>query len=88
MTSIQFTRSSGLSISKLATHLWNNGIDTRPVFPNIHSYPMWEIQVVNPVASYISSNSINLPSGVALTRGSVEKISNVITDWIKRNEKC
>jgi len=77
-----------LSISKLATHLWNNGIDTRPVFPNIHSYPMWEIQVVNPVASYISSNSINLPSGVALTRGSVEKISNVITDWIKRNEKC
>ena len=87
MTSIQFTRSSGLNVGKLATYLGDNGIDTRPVFPNIHSYPMWEIQVNNPVASYISSNSINLPSGVALTHGSVEKISNLIIDWVEKNEK-
>ena len=87
MTSIQFTKSSGLSIGKLAKHLGDNGIDTRPVFPTIHSYPMWEIQIDNPVASYISLNSINLPSGVALTRGSVDKISTLILDWIEKNEK-
>jgi perosamine synthetase len=87
MTSIQFTKSSGLNIGKLATYLGDNGIDTRPVFPNIHSYPMWETQIDNPVASYISLNSINLPSGVALTHGSVEKISNLIIDWIEKNEK-
>ena len=87
MTSIQFTKTSGLDINFLAKYLGENGVDTRPVFPTIHSYPMWKVDIENPVASYISSNSINLPSGVALTHESVVKISNLILDWVKVNEK-
>jgi len=87
MTSIQFTKTSGLDINFLAKYLGENGVDTRPVFPTIHSYPMWKVNIENPVASYISSNSINLPSGVALTHESVVKISNLILDWVKVNEK-
>jgi perosamine synthetase len=87
MTSIQFTKSSGLDINFLAKYLGENGVDTRPVFPTIHSYPMWKVDIENPVASYISSNSINLPSGVALTHESVVKISNLILDWVKVNGK-
>jgi perosamine synthetase len=87
MTSIQFTKTSGLDINLLAKYLGENGVDTRPVFPTIHSYPMWKVNIENPVASYISSNSINLPSGVALTHESVVKISNLILDWVKVNEK-
>ena len=87
MTSIQFTKTSGLDINFLAKYLEENGVDTRPVFPTIHSYPMWKVDIENPVASYISSNSINLPSGVALTHESVVKISNLILDWVKVNGK-
>ena len=87
MTSIQFTKTSGLDINFLAKYLGENGVDTRPVFPTIHSYPMWKVNIENPVASYISSNSINLPSGVALTHESVVKISNLILDWVKVNGK-
>jgi perosamine synthetase len=87
MTSIQFTKISRLDISLLAQFLAENHVDTRPVFPTIHSYPMWNVELDNPVASYISSNSINLPSGVALTNGSVTKISNLILKWIEKNAK-
>jgi dTDP-4-amino-4,6-dideoxygalactose transaminase len=48
---------------------------------------MWNVELDNPVASYISSNSINLPSGVALTNSSVTKISNLILEWIEKNGK-
>jgi len=87
MTSIQFTKTSGLDINFLAKYLGSNSVDTRPVFPTIHSYPMWKVNIENPVASYISSNSINLPSGVALTHESIVKISNLILDWVKVNGK-
>jgi perosamine synthetase len=87
MTSIQFTQKSGLEISLLSKYLASNGVDTRPVFPTIHSYPMWKVELDNPVASYISTNSINLPSGVGLTQGSVAKISSLILKWIEINGK-
>lgn len=87
MTSIQFTEKSGLDISLLSKYLADNGVDTRPVFPTIHSYPMWRIELDNPVSNYISKNSINLPSGVALTRESITKISELILKWIEINEK-
>jgi perosamine synthetase len=87
MTSIQFTQKSRLDISLLSKYLASNGVDTRPVFPTIHSYPMWKVELNNPVASYISTNSINLPSGVGLTQGSVAKISSLILKWIEINGK-
>ena len=87
MTSIQLKNSSGNQISLLSNYLRENGVDSRPVFPTIHSYPMWISRVENPAARYISENSINLPSGVGLTHAEIEKVANLILKWLSKNER-
>jgi perosamine synthetase len=87
MTSIQLKNSNGNQISLLANYLRENGVDSRPVFPTIHSYPMWISRVENPAARYISENSINLPSGVGLTHAEIEKVANLILKWLSKNER-
>jgi perosamine synthetase len=87
MTSIQLKNSSGNQISLLSNYLRENGVDSRPVFPTIHSYPMWLTRVDNPAARYISENSINLPSGVGLTHAEIEKVANLILKWLSKNER-
>jgi len=87
MTSIQLKNSNGNQIALLANYLRENGVDTRPVFPTIHSYPMWMSRVENPVARYISENSINLPSGVGLTHAAIEKVAHLILKWLSKNER-
>jgi perosamine synthetase len=84
MTSIQLKNSNGNQISLLANYLRENGVDSRPVFPTIHSYPMWISRVENPVARYISENSINLPSGVELTHDAIEKVAQLILKWFSK----
>jgi perosamine synthetase len=86
MTSVQLRNSDGNQISLLANYLRENGVDSRPVFPTIHSYPMWNTRVENPAASYISKNSINLPSGVGLTHAEIEKVAYLILEWLSKNE--
>jgi perosamine synthetase len=87
MTSIQLKNSCGNQISLLSNYLRENGVDSRPVFPTIHSYPMWLTRVDNPAARYISENSINLPSGVGLTHAEIEKVANLILKWLSKNER-
>jgi perosamine synthetase len=87
MTSIQLKNSNGNQISLLANYLRENGVDSRPVFPTIHSYPMWISRVENPIARYISENSINLPSGVGLTHDAIEKVAELILNWLSKNER-
>ena len=87
MTSIQLKNSDGNQISLLANYLRENGVDSRPVFPTIHSYPMWTSRIENPVARYISENSINLPSGVGLTHDAIEKVAELILKWLSKNAR-
>jgi perosamine synthetase len=87
MTSIQLKKSNGNQISLLANYLRENGVDSRPVFPTIHSYPMWISRVENPAARYISENSINLPSGVGLTHAEIEKVANLILKWLSKKAR-
>jgi dTDP-4-amino-4,6-dideoxygalactose transaminase len=47
---------------------------------------MWNTRVENPAASYISKNSINLPSGVGLTHAEIEKVAYLILEWLSKNE--
>lgn len=83
MTSIKLNSEITGDANSLAIFLKENGIDSRPVFPTIHAYPMWKTDVNNPVASEISSRSLNLPSGVKLSDNSIEKVSETINLWLK-----
>jgi perosamine synthetase len=85
MTSITLNSEIRSDSTHLSKFLAGNGVDTRPVFPTIHSYPMWKVAVENPNAAEISSNSLNLPSGVELSDGSIEKICALIKEWVHLN---
>lgn len=84
MTSISVSPESDITASTLASQLRQQGIDTRPVFPPISGYPIWGRQVVpNPPganASAIGSTSLNLPSGVTLSRASTERVASAIAE--------
>ena len=62
MTSI-LIENSEISRDDLMLSMKKDGIDTRPVFPTISKYPMWFSNCDNPIATKISQNAINLPSG-------------------------
>ena len=60
-----------------------DGIDTRPVFPAISQYPIWDQKhIPGEVATRIGAQSINLPSGVKLSKKSVERVCEAITSII------
>jgi perosamine synthetase len=79
MNSIRISEDCEHSRDEVIDKLAEEGIDTRPVFPAISTYPIWKHQYAPaPRALDIGSQSINLPSGVLLSRASVERVSNSI----------
>jgi len=63
--------------------LREKNIDSRPVFPPISQYPIWgSIQSFKPNAMKVGSNSLNLPSGVCLSKSEVDYISESIASII------
>lgn len=79
MTSITIPETSSLSRDEVIARLRTEGIDSRPVFPAISQYPIWpETSEPGVVAKFVGDNSINLPSGVKLSRASVAKIGEVL----------
>ena len=66
-------------------HLLSNGIDTRPVFSPISQYPIWGRNITpQPNALDIGENSINLPSGVGMSKASITKTGEVIRSYIAK----
>jgi perosamine synthetase len=78
MTSIFLENDFGILRNELMNRLKEDGVDTRPVFPTISKYPMWESGCHNPNAIAISENSINLPSGHNLEEDQIDYICNSI----------
>ena len=75
MTSFSLNPTSGLSREGLMSQLKQKGIDTRPVFPAISQYPIWRYKPeTQPIAKLIGDSAINLPSGVALNKKSIQYI--------------
>jgi perosamine synthetase len=84
MTSINISL-EGFSRDGLREFLSSKNIDTRPVFPPISQYPIWD-QDYKPqiVSKLIGDNSINLPSGVGLSRSAISKIGAEIRSYISK----
>jgi perosamine synthetase len=84
MNSLTLGEETRLGRDGLIAELAQRGIDTRPVFPAISQYPIWgEVIAPRPNAQKIGSTSINLPSGVLLSRNSVERVCDEIRKLLK-----
>lgn len=60
---------------QVTRHLKELGIDTRPFFPPLSSFPMFRTPAgPGPVAARIGRAGINLPSGHSLTEADVERV--------------
>jgi len=73
LTSIRVDK-EGFDRDKFRSGLKAAGVDTRPIFPPISTYPIWERSpAINPNATALGLSSLNLPSGVRLTRQDVAR---------------
>jgi perosamine synthetase len=85
MTSIRVNPEWGVSRDELRDALREAGVDSRPVFPAISQYPMWEHrQQPGAVAHAIGAEGVNLPSGVCLRRHQVARVGEAIRDAMRR----
>jgi perosamine synthetase len=83
MNSITLANDVSITRDEVMEKLKTDGIDTRPVFPAISQYPIWDkSHVPGEVATRIGAQSINLPSGVKLSKKSVQKVCDAINNLI------
>lgn len=76
MTSIIFLPKVGESRDNICKKLEGYGIETRPVFYPINTMPPYKQDGNYPVAEYISSSGINLPTHDLLSEQDIEYICN------------
>jgi perosamine synthetase len=75
MSSIKIGNSIVISRDDVISKLLAKGIDSRPVFPAISQYPFWKVKnSPKPNAKEIGDNGINLPSGVNLSKSSIDYV--------------
>ena len=84
MTSILLNQNAKISRDQLMKNLLKNKIDSRPVFPELSSFKYWNKKNVNSLknSKYLSSNAINLPSGVCLREYEIKKVCDVIKKYL------
>lgn len=80
MSSILVDPACGIDRDGMRAALAADGIDTRPTFPRISTYPIWAQRrsVPAPVAERIAARGINLPSGVRLRRDQVARVGESV----------
>jgi dTDP-4-amino-4,6-dideoxygalactose transaminase len=75
MSSIKLGNSIAISRDEVINKLLEKGIDSRPVFPAISQYPFWNVKnSPKPIAKEIGDRGINLPSGVNLSKNSIDHV--------------
>jgi perosamine synthetase len=75
MTSIVLNDSLNLKRDEVIAGLKQCGIDSRPFFPPMSTFPMFaSCASQNPVAHRVSTRGINLPSGHNLTESDVDRV--------------
>lgn len=78
MTSINVSK-YGVNRDAFREELLGRRVDSRPVFPAISTYPIWDKSYNgNTVSNYVGAHSINLPSGVRLNKDTVTYICSQI----------
>jgi perosamine synthetase len=79
MSSIVLDEGLGISRNDAIAGLKARHVDSRPFFPPMSSFPMFE-KANNPVAYRVSAQGINLPSGHNLTEEQVDQVCTALKD--------
>ncbi len=79
MVSMVLWKSFRVTRDQLMEKLRSRGVDTRPFFPRVSSFGMFQTYN-SPVAAYLSNNGINLPSAHDLTEDQVIYICDCIKE--------
>lgn len=79
MSSLRLDEDAPISRDSLMIELKKANIDTRPVFPAISQYPIWNRrQSPQATALRVGAQAINLPSGVCLKKDEVMYVAKTI----------
>ena len=70
----------GLSRDELISVLKNEGIETRPVFPPIHTQPIYANGQHLPVAEQLSYQGLSSPSGLNLRLEDISRLAKIVRD--------
>ncbi|HEY2147144.1 MAG TPA: DegT/DnrJ/EryC1/StrS family aminotransferase, partial [Pirellulales bacterium] len=88
MTSVVLGEQLAISRDDVITGLKERGVDSRPFFPAISSFSMFESRErENPVAYRISRRGINLPSGHNLTETEVDRVCESLLEVIGHSHR-
>ena len=83
MTSIRLDESLAIGRDELIKKLRERNVDSRPVFPAISQYPIWDRkQAPQPTASLIGRQALNLPSGVCRTRQEIAYVCRQLRELL------
>jgi len=86
MSSLTLNPKWNVSRDHLFAELKKRKIDTRPTFPAISQYPMWD-SAENPVAKGVGEWGVNLPSGVCLKEHQVRYVAQSIKEIMTAGRK-
>jgi perosamine synthetase len=68
----------------LRAHLAGLGIETRPAFYPVHTFPMYaEAGGDFPVATMLGARGINLPSGSQLGQAEVQEVADAVIAYFR-----
>lgn len=83
MSNCRLEKTAPFDREAFRAELKKRNIDTRPVFPAISQYPIWnEKQAPMPRALELGNEGINLPSGVCLTQSQVKYVCKNICELL------
>jgi perosamine synthetase len=76
----------GCAREDLMARLDSRGVETRPLFPPIHTQPIYRTERALPVAERISRIGLSLPSAVGLGKSDITRVVETIRDV--RHARC
>ena len=74
---------TGLTVDAVRLGLSKRGVDTRPFFHPTHTLPPYRTDVRLPVAEELASRGLNLPSGVGLEQGQIERVAQALAEALE-----
>ena len=84
MSSIRLDEGLSIGRDELIKKLRERNVDSRPVFPAISQYPIWDRkQNPQPTASLVGKQALNLPSGVCLTREQIGYVCQQVKELLR-----
>ena len=82
LTAIEFRNK--VKLENILKIFAKNGIETRPLWKPMHLQPLFKesISIVDGTSEKLFKNGLCLPSGTAMDRVDVDRISNILRDII------